>query len=318
MTRFISLLLLTLLVLLPDGLQARDSLIRKAGSLDQWRVIRQRESKIIGGKYKHVHKLQYGDTLYDYKDFRQGDEDILAPCNITADVFGVVKVSNSVTPEPRNGGYCARLEVVLEEVKVLGLVSIEALAQGTIISGTFHEPVTDTKNPYRKISSGVPFTYRPKALRFDYKAEVGNRMVRATGLSPKKVLDDEDYPFIQIILQKRVEDEDGNIKAYRVGTGLKIFNTSVSDWVNGETVEIKYGDITCEPDFHPLSDFKQGSVTHYCINSKGENVMVQEVGWADKTETPTHLVLWISSSMGEAFYGALGNKLWVDNVEFIY
>lgn len=310
--------ILILLAMLPSLSFASDSLLRDIGRLDNWRVIKLKESKVLGGNVKNIYKLQSGDTLYDFNEFLQDEKDLLAPSNITANVLGIVKGSNSVTPEPRDGGYCARLEVVLEEVKVLGVVSIEALAQGTILSGSFHEPVTDTKNPYYKISSGIPFTYRPKALSFDYKAEVGNRMIRATGLSPKKYLDGDDYPFIQIILQKRVEDSDGNIKAYRVGTGLRIFDESAPEWINGETIEIRYGDISCEPGFNPASGLKKGSVTHYCINSKGDNVKVEEVGWADRNETPTHLVLWISSSMGEAFYGALGNKLWIDNVEFVY
>lgn len=301
-----------------DAIAASDSLLREKGQLDDWRVIRQKESGIIGGKTKTVYKLQKGGELGKYTEFRQTPEDLLAPCNITANIIGIVKCSNSVTPEPRGDGFCAKLEVVLEEVKVIGLIEIEALAQGSIITGTFHEPVRDTKNPYSKISSGIPFTYRPKGLRFDYKAEVGNPIIRATGLSSKKQLPGEDYPYIEVILQKRVEDEKGNVKAYRVGTGLKVFDETVSEWIDGDSLEVRYGDISGEPDFNPLSELKTGYKTHYCMNSKGKNVPMEEVGWADADTEPTHLIIWISSSYGKAFYGALGNRLWIDNIELTY
>lgn len=301
-----------------DSFAVSDSLLGRKGQFEDWRVIHQKESGIIGGKIKEIYKLQKGCDLHDYRNFKQKEEDIFAPCNITANVLGIVKGSNSVMPEPRGDGYCAKLEVVLEEVKVIGLIDIEALAQGSIITGTFHEPVRDTKNPYAKISSGIPFTYRPKALRFDYKTEIGNPIIRATGLSPRKQLPGEDYPYIEVLLQKRVEDEKGNVRAYRVGTGIKVFNENEAEWVNGDILEIRYGDISEEEDFNPVSDLKSGYTTHYCINGKGKNVPMEEVGWADAGTEPTHLIIWISSSMGKAFYGALGNKLWIDNVEFLY
>ena len=55
-----------------------------------------------------------------------------------------------------------------------------------------------------------------------------------------------------------------------------------------------------------------------CRNSKGDIVPLQENDWAEADEEPTHIIIWVSSSCGEAFYGGLGNTFWVDNFELIY
>jgi hypothetical protein len=39
---------------------------------------------------------------------------------------------------------------------------------------------------------------------------------------------------------------------------------------------------------------------------------------AGKDEHPTHLILQFTSSMGGAFVGSPGNKLWIDNVNLVY
>ena len=54
------------------------------------------------------------------------------------------------------------------------------------------------------------------------------------------------------------------------------------------------------------------------VNSRGESVLIQEVGWADENEQPTHMVLQFSSSHGGAYIGTVGTTLWVDNVKLVY
>ena len=49
----------------------------------------------------------------------------------------------------------------------------------------------------------------------------------------------------------------------------------------------------------------------------GENVIIQEDGWAAADEEPTHMIIIIISSCGNAFYGGVGNTLWVDNVKVV-
>lgn len=63
---------------------------------------------------------------------------------------------------------------------------------------------------------------------------------------------------------------------------------------------------------------KLGVGGYYARNSKGESVLIQENGWADADETPTHLILQFTSSFGGAFVGSPGNKLWIDNVCLVY
>ena len=298
--------------------QSVDSLINEKGRFDHWQVYELKESGIIGGNVKNLYKLAEGDTVRGQEVFVQKPEDVFAPCNIMANVIGIIKGSNSVFPEKRGDGYCARMSGIMEKVKGLGMINMEVLVQGTILSGYFQEPIRDTKGAYSKMDCGIPFTGRPSAVRYDYKAEVGNPVVRSTGFSPQKELGGEDYAFIAVYLQRRTEDSDGNVYAERVGTAYKMFKEDRQEWVNGEVLPIKYGDITSEPDFIPEMDLKNGDIVYYCRNSKGEIVPVRENGWASPDEQPTHIIIWLSSSCGEAFYGGLGNTFWVDNFELLY
>ena len=52
-------------------------------------------------------------------------------------------------------------------------------------------------------------------------------------------------------------------------------------------------------------------------NSKGENVIIQEDGWAEPGTQPTHMMIHILSSCGKAFYGGVGNVVWLDNVQVV-
>ena len=55
----------------------------------------------------------------------------------------------------------------------------------------------------------------------------------------------------------------------------------------------------------------------HAINSNGRNVIIQEDGWAPLGTEPTHLVINIISSCGKAFYGGVGNTVWIDNVQVV-
>ena len=57
-----------------------------------------------------------------------------------------------------------------------------------------------------------------------------------------------------------------------------------------------------------------GPNAYHALNSKGENVVVEEEGWASPDETPNHMMIHFISSCGEAFNGGVGNTLWIDNV----
>ena len=79
-----------------------------------------------------------------------------------------------------------------------------------------------------------------------------------------------------------------------------------------------YGDITKEKFYNSTMALTTGDDTKYAKNSKGKMVQVQEVGWSDANDTPTHIVLQFDSSHGGAYIGSVGNTLWVDNVRLAY
>ncbi|MCM1199503.1 MAG: hypothetical protein NC308_11500, partial [Clostridium sp.] len=130
-----------------------------------------------------------------------------------------------------------------------------------------------------------------------------------------KTLDYPDYPEICIILQKRWEDRDGNVHALRVGTGHERLMENVTQWVNGHELEVKYGDITSSPYYKEYMSLQTDPDTAYhAINSKGKNVAVVEEGWAGPGVEPNFLIIKFLASCNEAFYGGVGNILWIDNV----
>ena len=207
----------------------------------------------------------------------------------------------------------------MESVKVLGLVNITVLAAGSMFAGEMHEPIRGTKNPQKMINSGIPFTKKPVAIQFDYKVKMSERekRIRATGFSRITDVDGKDYPAVILLLQKRWEDEEGNIYAKRIGTMVVRYDKTTPDWTNNATYEIMYGDITGNPAYKAHMMRLQVE-ERYAVNSKGESVPIHEVAWGAKEDTPTHMVLQFTSSHGGAYIGSPGNSLWIDNVKLVY
>ena len=288
------------------------------GNMDEWLVREIKESKIIGGKQKILYEDAPIDTIVANIAYENQGNSPWAVSNVMAKVAGVTKTNTSVFPERRGDGWCARLETRMESVRVLGLVDIEVVAAGSLFLGSVHEPIRGTKNPQSMLMSGIPFTETPKAIRFDYKVKVMPEMyrVRSTGFSRKTKVEGQDSVAVILLLQKRWEDEDGNVFAKRVGTMVQRYSESSEDWVNDVTYPILYGDITNRPEY---KDYMRIQVEErYTVNSKGDSVPIQEVGWADEDETPTHIVLQFVASHGGAYIGSPGNVLWVDNIRFVY
>lgn len=297
--------------------QEREVMI-KYGNLDDWLLRRVKESVIIGGETKLLHeigphKIIDGDEPYIFNSVSPW-----RTSNVMAKV-GVTKCSTSVFPEVRGKGKCARMDTRIENVKVLGIVNITVLASGSIYLGGVNEPIKDTKNPLGKLIMGVPFTGRPSALRFDYKAKLTGEPNRKkiTGFGRQKEVAGPDYPEVYLVLQKRWEDKDGNVFAKRVATAVHRFKASREDWHNNYTLKLEYGDISSKPGFEDIEALKIEE-PYYTKNSKGEMVPIQEIGWAAADETPTHVILRFSSSHGGAYIGSVGNTFWVDNVRFVY
>ena len=298
-------------------LRAQEELV-PYGDMDQWVVRQIKESAIIGGNVKTLYEVAPSDTVVGAIPYENQGGSPWATSNVLAKVVGIVKTNTSVFPERRGDGWCVRMETRMEQVKVFGLINIEVLAAGSIFFGSVHEPIKGITNPQSILKSGVPFTKRPKAIKFDYKVKVMPEMerTRSTEFGRKSVVSGQDSVAVVLLLQKRWEDENGNVYSKRVGTMVQRYYESQLEWVNGVTYPILYGDITNLPEYR---DYMRIQVEErYTENSKGESVPIQEVGWADADETPTHMVLQFVSSHGGAYVGSIGNTFWVDNVKFVY
>lgn len=292
-----------------DGVTSENVVPFAYGDMDNWIVREIHESGIIGGNTKWLYELGPSDTIVGNTAFRNMGGSPWATSNVMAKVAGVVKTNTSVFPEKRGDGMCARMETRYESVKVFGLVDIEVIAAGSVFLGTVHEPIKGTKNPQAMLQSGVPFSKKPKA------APEKNR-VRSTGFSRKSTVAGQDSLAVILLLQKRWEDEEGNVYSKRVGTMVQRYTESTPDWVNDATYPILYGNITSKPEYKPYMRIQVEE--RYTLNSKGKSVPIQEVGWAEPGEAPTHMVLQFTSSHGGAYIGSPGNTFWIDNVELIY
>mgnify|MGYP000242545600 FL=1 len=300
-----------------DGVTSENVVPFAYGDMDNWIVREIHESGIIGGNTKWLYELGPSDTIVGNTAFRNMGGSPWATSNVMAKVAGV-KTNTSVFPEKRGDGMCARMETRYESVKVFGLVDIEVIAAGSVFLGTVHEPIKGTKNPQAMLQSGVPFSKKPKALRFDYKVKAApeKNRVRSTGFSRKSTVAGQDSLAVILLLQKRWEDEEGNVYSKRVGTMVQRYTESTPDWVNDATYPILYGNITSKPEYKPYMRIQVEE--RYTLNSKGKSVPIQEVGWAEPGEAPTHMVLQFTSSHGGAYIGSPGNTFWIDNVELIY
>ena len=294
--------------------------INSYGTFDSWSMRQVKESGIIGGATKTLYEF-YGDqeSVFTGKTPFEAPEGYLwRTNNVLAIVAGVVKTNNTVFPEKRGNGYCARIETHIEEVKALGIINMDVTCQGAVLVGALPEPITTTKDPMAKVLYGVPFTGMPKSVVMDIKADVGHEVIRGTGFSKLKPMGYPDSAEITIMLQKRWEDENGVVHALRVGTAIWRISEDIPQWRNGHELKINYGDITGEPYYKDYMGLKNDPESAYhALNSHGRNVIIQEDGWAEPGTEPTHMIINIISSCGNAFYGGVGNTLWVDNVKVV-
>ena len=290
------------------------------GTFDSWSMRQVKESGLIGGATKTLYEF-YGnqETVFTGKTpFTAPEGYLWRTNNVLAIVAGVVKTNNTIFPEERGNGYCARIETHIEEVKALGVINMDVTCQGALLLGVLPEPITTTKDPMAKVFYGIPFTGMPKAVVMDIKADVGHEVIRATGFSKLKPMGYPDSAEITVMLQKRWEDEEGVVHALRVGTAIWRISEDIPEWINGYELKIHYGDITGEPFYEEYMGLKNDPESAFhALDSKGRNVIIQEDGWAEPGTQPTHLVINIISSCGKAFYGGVGNTLWVDNVRIV-
>ena len=308
---------LAVLSIVPASVLAQEELIRY-GDFESWITRSIKESLLVGGNTQTLYETGPAGTFDGARAYTNQGGSPWGNSNIYAKVAGVVKTNVSVFPDTHRGGKCAKLSTHIVSCKAIGVVNISVLATGSIFLGTIIEPITSSTNPMSKMSIGVPFTKRPKALKFDYKYNSpGGERIRETGFSKRQKVAGKDMGQCFCILQKRWEDANGNIHALRVGTMRYRFSQN-TDWKEAQSFPIHYGDITRESFYQEGMGLVTGDATFYALNSKGKNVPIQEEGWADANETPTHIILKFDSSYGGAYIGTIGNTLWIDNVKLVY
>lgn len=307
------------------GSFAQSEELIKFGNFDQWLQRDIKESAIIGGETRtlfevapqaHWNKAN-GKQNIPYTN--QGGSP-WATSNVYARVSGITKTNACVYRDNHNEGYCAKLVTQVVKVKVLGMINISVLASGSIFTGEMIEPITGTDNPMSKMDLGMPFNRRPKAIKLDYRVKLTDspNRIRQTGFSKVTTVPGKDMPEMVVILQQRKENADGSITAKRVGTLVYQFSRSTNAWTEGAEFAIHYGDIRNKPFYTPNMGLRQGKTAYYARNSKGENVPVNENGWADASAVPTHAIVKFDSSHGGAYIGSVGTTLWVDNIKWVY
>lgn len=288
------------------------------GDMERWVVRRITESAIIGKETKTLHAVGPTDTIigskaYDPKDSPWGCS------NVMARVSGITKASASVYPERRGEGYCARLETGIESISALGIMNVKVLVGGCLYLGRFLEPAKNSSVAWGQIVCGVPFHRRPAALVFDYKVRLSGEpnRIKLNGFSKRSEVSGIDMPVVNLFLQKRWEDTDGNIYAKRVGT-LVIHMDKDTGWMNDASFDILYGDITKRYDYRESMGLITGEAARYSLNSQGKNVPIREIGWGSEADEVTHILLEFCSSHGGPYVGSPGNTFWVDNVRLGY
>lgn len=289
----------------------------KYGDFSQWVTREIKESAVLGGNKKTLYAIGPSMTLKGNNAYVPRGGSPWATSNAYAKVAGIVKGSQTVSPASINGNRVAKLRSTMEHVKALGIINMDVMVAGTIYLGRLAEPVSSTKSPYSKMSMGMPYTKRPKALVYDFRVDMPNvnTRVKATGLGSQKTLKGRDQAEVYILLQRRWEDAKGNIYAHRVGTGRERYSKSVP-WTKGHQLPVHYGDITGKPFYKPYMGLLDGAKAYHAYNSKGKLVPVHEVGWGAPDETPTHVLVMASTSCGEAFIGTEGITMYIDNIAF--
>lgn len=288
------------------------------GDMNSWQTRVMKESRLLGGDLKTMHAINHPKTITGDIPYRRNDVSPWATSNVLASPAGIVKTSITVFPEKRGDGYCARLEVKKETCKAIGIINVVVVASGSIYLGGMDEPIKSTKNPMGKLDQGIEFTKRPKAVEFDYKVTREDQIYKADGGSKIKTQIGRDNAEVVLYLIHRWEDANGNLYAKRVGTAYEKYSDDVNSWVNNYRVNVMYGDITKEPTFKRYMGLIPNTNPYYSVNSRGEIVPVTEVGWGDKDEAVTHMLLRFSSSDLGPYKGSVGSTFWVDNIELVY
>lgn len=289
----------------------------KYSDMDSWYYMQVRESSVIGGNFKKLYQIGNSPcSESSANDTEKDHESEWATTNIFARIGANVAVT-CVFPEIKNDGFCCRMESIIKTVDVIG-IKIKVLVSGAIFLGNVYEPVRSIKYPIRQLNHGIAFTQKPKAIQFSYKYKAGQNRKRIYYSSTP--VSGPDKGEFCMILQKRWEDSKGNVFAKRIGGARSFLNDSGNKWVNDTTISILYGDISRETFFNPSTMGLIPQISElYVKNSRDKMVPLTETSWDKCNDSPTHLILYFTSSFeGINYTGSPGSVFWIDNVRFIY
>ena len=286
-------------------------------SLDFWFARKVKESFVLSGKTIDLYGVGVVSPQSDFYDTKLKDPK--SPWG-TTNIYSkmVLDLGNTrVYPEKRGNGSCCRLETAIRKDNIAGL-KVEVLIAGTLFVGELIEPVRGLKDPLKNVNQGILFDKKPKFVKFDYKYHVGNQRVKAIyGVDPAEGTDKAEFCMI---LQKRWEDQNGNVFATRVGGARQFFTGTVDQWINGATFPVSYGDVTSLPEYDAKTMGLIPSVGEvYVKNSQNKMVPLVERDWGKPDDIPTHLIFYFTSSyQGILYQGSPESVFWVDNIEFVY
>ena len=138
-------------------------------NFDTWITRSVKESVLVGGETRTLYEVGPTGSFNGARAFTNQGGCPWANSNVYAKIAGVVKTNVSVYPDTHGSGKCAKLCTHIVTCKAMGIVNISVMAAGSVFTGVAIEPVTGSSNPMSRVSLGVPFTKRPKSIKFDYK-----------------------------------------------------------------------------------------------------------------------------------------------------
>ncbi len=286
-------------------------------SFDSWYFRILTESAIIGGETKYLYEIGAIDPLFEQEGLHRKDSNSPWESSNFVAKTGFDKAVNCVFPDTTENGYCCRLETKLFGLRSFGL-KLNVLVTGCLFVGRMIEPVRNIREPLKNMNHGILFTGKPKAIRFDFRYDPGENRIRSIYTSSP--VEGSDQAECCLILQRRWEDEEGQVMAARIGGTRNFFSGTGKKWVRDTTLTIHYGNITKEPFYDPETMALIPDVSEmYVKNSRDQLVPLTETSWGSREDTPTHLVLYFTSSyQGSDFTGSPESVLWIDNVHLIY
>ena len=286
-------------------------------AFDSWYFRAFTESELVSGETIQLYKIGKVSSSEDVASLNLRDHNSPWETTNFCAKIGLDIGNTCVFPDKTEDGYCCRLETHVQQVNALG-INLNVLVSGALFLGAMEEPVKSIKNPLQKMNHGIPFSGKPQKIHFSYKYVSGETRIKSIYVT--KQVDGADQAELCLILQKRWEDEKGNVFATRIGGTRNFFEDTNGKWINDTTLTIYYGDITHESFYDPKTMALIPEVSElYVKNSKGKMVPLTEIAWGSPDDIPTHMVLYFASSyQGIEFIGSPESVLWVDNVELIY